>query len=71
MCDTLVVTPTASADSIVLLAKNSDRELTGQLCHRSLRWGGSNGHSHQRAALLGPSLTVSFVAGGLTQGAWQ
>jgi dipeptidase len=26
MCDTLTVTPTASADGIALLAKNSDRE---------------------------------------------
>ncbi len=26
MCDTLTVTPTASADGVALLAKNSDRE---------------------------------------------
>jgi len=35
------------------------------------RWGDGNGHSHVRAALLGPSLTVPFVDGGLTLGTWQ
>ena len=35
------------------------------------RWGDGNGHSHVRAALLGASLTVPFVDGGLTLGTWQ
>ena len=35
------------------------------------RWGDGNGHSHVRAALLGPSLTIPFVNGGLTLGTWQ
>jgi len=35
------------------------------------RWGDGNGHSHVRAALLGPSLSVPFVNGRLTLGAWQ
>ncbi|MFH1905870.1 MAG: secondary thiamine-phosphate synthase enzyme YjbQ, partial [Chloroflexota bacterium] len=35
------------------------------------RWGDGNGHSHVRAALLGPSMTVPFVAGRLTLGTWQ
>lgn len=35
------------------------------------RWGDGNGHSHMRAALLGPSLTVPFVSQGLTLGTWQ
>lgn len=35
------------------------------------RWGDGNGHSHVRAALLGPSLTVPFAAGNLTLGTWQ
>ncbi|PIU90074.1 MAG: secondary thiamine-phosphate synthase enzyme [Anaerolineae bacterium CG17_big_fil_post_rev_8_21_14_2_50_57_27] len=34
-------------------------------------WHDGNGHSHVRAALLGPSLTVPFVNGQLTLGAWQ
>ena len=35
------------------------------------RWGDGNGHSHVRAALLGPSLTVPLVEGQLTLGTWQ
>lgn len=30
-----------------------------------------NGHSHVRAAMVGPSLTVPFVDGRLTLGTWQ
>jgi secondary thiamine-phosphate synthase enzyme len=36
-----------------------------------LRWGDGNGHSHVRASLLGPSLTVPFVDQRLTLGTWQ
>lgn len=35
------------------------------------RWQDGNGHSHVRAALLGPSLTVPFVAAKLALGTWQ
>lgn len=35
------------------------------------RWGDHNGHSHVRAAMLGPHLTVPFVDGELTLGTWQ
>ncbi len=35
------------------------------------RWGDGNGHSHVRAALLKPSLTVPFIEGQLTLGTWQ
>jgi secondary thiamine-phosphate synthase enzyme len=34
-------------------------------------WDDGNGHSHLRAALLGPSLTVPFTGGRLTLGTWQ
>ena len=34
-------------------------------------WGDGNGHSHMRAALLGPSLSVPFVGRRLTLGTWQ
>jgi len=37
----------------------------------NVRWGDGNGHSHVRAALLGPSLTIPFVEGSLTLGTWQ
>ena len=30
-----------------------------------------NGHSHMRASLLGPSLTIPFVGKNLTLGTWQ
>ena len=39
------------------------------LHHR--RWGDHNGHSHIRSALVGPSLSVPFVAGKLALGTWQ
>jgi len=35
------------------------------------RWGDYNGHSHLRAALLGPSLSIPIHAGSLTLGTWQ
>ncbi len=35
------------------------------------RWGDGNGHSHVRAALLKPSLTIPFIDGDLTLGTWQ
>lgn len=35
------------------------------------RWHDDNGHSHVRAALLGPSLSIPFVDGRLTLGTWQ
>ncbi len=36
-----------------------------------LRWRDGNGHSHVRASILGPGLTVPFVTGKLTLGTWQ
>jgi secondary thiamine-phosphate synthase enzyme len=35
------------------------------------RWHDGNGHSHIRASLLGPSLTIPFAGGSLTLGTWQ
>ena len=37
----------------------------------NLRWGDGNGHSHLRAALMGPSLSIPVVDGRLTLGTWQ
>lgn len=34
-------------------------------------WHDDNGHSHVRASLLGPSLSVPVVEGRLTLGTWQ
>lgn len=36
-----------------------------------LRWRDGNGHSHIRASIIGPSLTIPFVDGSLTLGTWQ
>lgn len=36
-----------------------------------LRWHDGNGHSHCRASLLGPSLTVPFTQKKLMLGTWQ
>ena len=36
-----------------------------------MTWGDHNGHSHVRASLLGPSLTVPFKGKKLTLGTWQ
>lgn len=35
------------------------------------RWGDGNGHSHVRASVLGPSVTVPLVDGKLSLGTWQ
>lgn len=35
------------------------------------RWGDGNGHSHIRASLLGPSMTVPLVNCELSLGRWQ
>ena len=34
-------------------------------------WDDGNGHSHMRATLLGPALTIPFVEKTLTLGTWQ
>jgi secondary thiamine-phosphate synthase enzyme len=35
------------------------------------RWHDGNGHSHVRASIIGPSLSVPFIDGRLTLGTWQ
>lgn len=37
----------------------------------NLRWQDGNGHSHVRAALLGPSIVVPFMSGTMKLGTWQ
>ncbi len=34
-------------------------------------WGDDNGHSHVRASLIGPSVALPVVEGGLPLGTWQ
>ncbi len=35
------------------------------------KWHDGNGHSHVRASLIGPSLTIPFIGGHLMLGTWQ
>ena len=37
----------------------------------NFRWGDGNGHSHIRASLLGPSVTVPVINGKMALGTWQ
>lgn len=39
--------------------------------HHDRTWGDGNGHSHVRASLVGPSLSVPFREGRLILGTWQ
>lgn len=34
-------------------------------------WGEDNGHSHLRASIVGPSLTIPLINGSMTLGTWQ
>ena len=43
----------------------------GRAWRHNVNNGDGNGHSHVRAGLLGPSLTVPVVGGRLTLGTWQ
>ena len=36
-----------------------------------LRWQDGNGHSHVRASIMGPGITVPFRAGQMLLGTWQ
>ena len=43
----------------------------GMEYQHELAWNDGNGHSHVRATLLGPSLSVPFEKGQLILGTWQ
>lgn len=43
----------------------------GRAYEHQKTWNDNNGHSHVKASLVGPSLTVPIVGGALTLGAWQ
>lgn len=43
----------------------------GKTYHHDQTWHDGNGHSHIRASLLGPSVSVPFVNGAMTLGTWQ
>ncbi|RLE14650.1 YjbQ family protein [Candidatus Aerophobetes bacterium] len=43
----------------------------GRNYHHEKRWHDGNGHSHLRASLVGPSISIPFVNKTLTLGTWQ
>ena len=43
----------------------------GTRYHHDDTWHDGNGHSHVRAAIMGPSLTIPFSQGELLLGTWQ
>ena len=51
-----------------MLERLAPRELSYE---HEKRWHDGNGHSHVRASLIGPSITIPFVKGKLTLGTWQ
>jgi secondary thiamine-phosphate synthase enzyme len=54
------------------LAEAIERLIPGELPYaHDQRWGDGNGHSHVRAALLGPSLHIPVMDGRLSLGTWQ
>jgi secondary thiamine-phosphate synthase enzyme len=44
---------------------------SNQRYHHDDTWNDGNGHSHLRASLQGPSLTIPFLNGKLLLGTWQ
>ena len=65
---TIEFEPGAIADLNDVLEELAPRG--GEYAHHA-RWGDDNGSSHVRAALMGPSIAVPFVAGELVLGTWQ
>jgi thiamine phosphate synthase YjbQ (UPF0047 family) len=59
------------AGTLTVFCPSSTSGLTTLEFEPGATWHGGNGHSHMRAALLGPSLTIPFVEKTLTLGTWQ
>jgi len=65
---TIEYEPGLLMDFPALLEKIAPRNIVYE---HEKRWHDGNGHSHVRASLLGPSLTVPIKDGRLTLGTWQ
>lgn len=65
---TIEFEPGAVADLKEAVSRLIPREM--EYAHNA-RWGDGNGHSHVRAALLGPDITVPVRDGGPLLGTWQ
>ena len=54
------------------LSKILERLSPKKFCYEhEKKWQDGNGHSHIRASLIGPSLSIPFIDGKLTLGTWQ
>jgi len=54
------------------LKKAIERQAPANLHYaHDARWGDGNGFSHVRAALMGASITIPFLAGKIQLGTWQ
>ena len=65
---TIEYEPGLKKDFPAMLERISPKEI---YYHHHETWHDYNGHSHVRAALIGPSLTVPFKNGRLILGTWQ
>ena len=65
---TLEYEPGLLVDLPNALERLAPKDITYQ---HELRWHDGNGHSHVRASIIGPSLTVPLENGNLLLGTWQ
>ena len=65
---TLEYEPGLIEDLPVALERLAPKDATYQ---HHLRWQDGNGHSHVRAAIIGPSVTIPVIEGQLPLGTWQ
>jgi secondary thiamine-phosphate synthase enzyme len=65
---TIECEPGCNADLNVVLERIAP---AGDRWEHNERNADTNGHSHARAALIGPSVTIPFAAGELLLGVWQ
>ena len=65
---TIEYEPGLQKDFPKMLARLAPRDIEYE---HDNRWHDGNGHSHVRASLIGPSLTVPFKNGKLMLGVWQ
>ena len=65
---TIEFEPGLQQDFPAMLERVAPRDIPYQ---HDLTWHDGNGHSHTRASLLGPDITVPFADGALRIGTWQ
>jgi len=65
---TLEYEPGLLVDLPDALERLTPKDVTYQ---HELRWHDGNGHSHVRASIIGPGLTVPFQNGNIQLGTWQ